>query len=306
MPKVSVIIPTYNRAKLLPRAVNSVLNQTFKDFELIIVDDASTDNTEEVVKTFKDSRIKYIKHRINKGGAAARNTGIKASKGEYIAFLDDDDEWLPLKLEKQVFKFNESSSKVGLIYTGFSRYLDGENKEREKHLPRHKGKVLDICLAGCLTSPPEMLIRKELLKEIGGFDEKLKASQDADILIRLAQECDFDFIPEALTKHYIHGKQISSDLKLKIESYEYLISKYKTIYTKFPDILSMKLNHLAKLYCLNNMSRKKLTALLQSIRYKPIQKDSYVHFLFSVILPNFIHKKIVLRNKMKKRTLKIY
>ena len=97
MPKVSIIIPTYNRANLLPRAIKSVLSQTFKDFELIVINDGSTDNTEEVIKKFqkKDERIKYILHKDNKGEAAARNTGIRIAKGEYIASHDSDDEWLP-------------------------------------------------------------------------------------------------------------------------------------------------------------------------------------------------------------------
>jgi len=118
MPKISVISPTYNRAHLITRAVHSVLNQTYQDFEYIVVDDASTDNTEEVIKGFKDERIKYIKHEKNRGPSAARNTGIKAAKGEYIGFLDSDDEWLPEQAEKQVSKFLESPDNVGVIYCG--------------------------------------------------------------------------------------------------------------------------------------------------------------------------------------------
>ena len=101
-PKVSVIIPTYNRADLLPRAVNSVLSQTFSDYEIIIVDDHSPDNTQDVIAAFTDPRIRSIRHRTNRRQSAAINTGIANAMGEYIAFLDDDDEWLPNKLEGQV------------------------------------------------------------------------------------------------------------------------------------------------------------------------------------------------------------
>ena len=108
MAAVSVIITTYNRAHLVGKAIKSVLNQTFQDFELIVVDDGSTDNTEEVINSFNDTRIRYIRHKINKGGNAARNTGLRNSKGEYIAFLDSDDEWLPEKLERQLEVFKKS------------------------------------------------------------------------------------------------------------------------------------------------------------------------------------------------------
>ena len=118
-PTVSIIIPTYNRAHLIDRSIQSVLNQTYQDFELIVVDDGSTDNTEDIIRQFqeKDKRIKYIKHDKNKGGSAARNTGIKNSRGEYIAFQDSDDEWFPEKLEKQIEIIECTDPKVGIVYS---------------------------------------------------------------------------------------------------------------------------------------------------------------------------------------------
>jgi glycosyltransferase involved in cell wall biosynthesis len=127
MPKVSVIIPTYNRAGLLKRAIQSVLNQIYQDFEIIIVDDASTDNTENVIESFKEHRIRYIKHESNKGAAVARNTGIKFANENYIAFQDSDDEWLPEKLEKQMEIIEHASPRVGVVYTGYRRIIG--NKE---------------------------------------------------------------------------------------------------------------------------------------------------------------------------------
>ena len=106
-PLVSVVLPTFNRERLLPRAINSVLNQTYKNLELIIVNDGSTDDTEKVVKGYSDKRIRYYKQELNKGGSAARNVGIKLARGELISFQDSDDEWLPEKLERQVRKFSE-------------------------------------------------------------------------------------------------------------------------------------------------------------------------------------------------------
>src|SRR5262245_29216969 len=108
MPKVSVIIPTHNRAEFLRSAITSVLNQTFQDFEIIVVDDASTDNTSEVVTYFGDKRIKYMRNNINKGDAGTRNVGVVNSNCTYIAFLDDDDEWLPNKLQIQIDMLEDS------------------------------------------------------------------------------------------------------------------------------------------------------------------------------------------------------
>lgn len=124
-PTVSVILPTYNRAHLVGRAIQSVLDQMYQDFEIIVVDDGSGDNTEEIINGFTDTRIRYVKHQKNKGGSAARNTGIKLAKGKYIAFQDSDDEWLPDKLEKQMKAFKKASDEVGVVYTGFHRIKDG-------------------------------------------------------------------------------------------------------------------------------------------------------------------------------------
>ena len=136
MPQVSVIIPTHNRSEFLGAAIGSVLSQTFQDFELIVVDDASTDTTAEVVASFNDERIKFIRHGMNKGGSVARNTGILNSTGDYIAFLDDDDEWLPAKLSKQIQVLLSSPPEVGCVYAG---YLD---------VDRSTGQILAVHILG--------------------------------------------------------------------------------------------------------------------------------------------------------------
>ena len=121
-PLVSVIIPTRNRVEMLCRAVNSVLSQTFDNLECIVVDDESHDNTEKVINSFEDDRLKYFRHEKNKGASAARNTGIRQSQGEFIAFLDDDDEWLDEKLEKQVNLLENLPSKYGMVYCWMDYY----------------------------------------------------------------------------------------------------------------------------------------------------------------------------------------
>lgn len=129
MPEVSVILPTYNRSKTLDRAIRSVLSQTYKDFELIVVDDGSTDNTEALIKNIilLDKRVKYLKLQTNSDVCKARNTGILASSGKYIAFQDSDDEWLPEKLMKQVEIIKTQPEDVGMVYC-FMYYITDDSK----------------------------------------------------------------------------------------------------------------------------------------------------------------------------------
>lgn len=116
-PTVSIIIPTYNRSKTIKRSINSVLYQTYDDFEIIVIDDGSSDGTDKVIKEFNDSRIKYVRHELNRGASAARNTGIKLSRGKYIAFQDSDDVWVPDKLEKQMNVFKSSENNFGVVFS---------------------------------------------------------------------------------------------------------------------------------------------------------------------------------------------
>ncbi|PJA63262.1 MAG: glycosyl transferase, partial [Candidatus Portnoybacteria bacterium CG_4_9_14_3_um_filter_44_9] len=144
MLKVSVIIPTCNRPDLLPRAIKSVLSQIYQDFEIIVVDDGDKRSAENVVRQFKDNRIKYIKHVERKGGAAARNTGIKAAQGEFIAFLDDDDEWLPKKLEIQMRQFENTPNDVGFCFSAIINInADGE---KASGVPDGIGNYLELSL----------------------------------------------------------------------------------------------------------------------------------------------------------------
>ena len=139
MPRVSVIIPTYRRPDFLGKAIESVLNQTFQDFEVIIVDDASNDNTGEVVRGFVDKRIHYVCHEVNRGGAAARNTGILKARGRYIAFLDDDDEWFPEILQLQISLLDQSPPEVGGIYAGYERKMSTTGESLGITLPTKRG-----------------------------------------------------------------------------------------------------------------------------------------------------------------------
>jgi glycosyltransferase involved in cell wall biosynthesis len=207
VPLVSVIIPTYNRAHLIGRAIQSVLNQTFKDIEIIVVDDGSKDNTDEIVRAIDDPRVIYLKHQENRGVSAARNTGIKAARGEFIAFQDSDDEWLPNKLEKQLAKFKEGKiGDLGLVVCEKFSII----KDTERYEPR-KGKDLNYAqlishFLGYGIATHCFLLRRELVTSELYFDENLHAWEEWDLMFRISRICSIDIVKEPLVKQYIHGE----------------------------------------------------------------------------------------------------
>ena len=172
MPKVSVIILTYNRARYLQRAIRSVLDQTFQDFEIIIVDDASTDETPKVVKAFQDPRICYVRHQINQREAGSRNAGLQKSRGEYIAFLDDDDVWLSQKLAHQVALLDTSPLIVGAVYASFLK-IDGETeKVLGPWIAEKRGNLYrDLTEQNWIGIPSTVVVRRQCFDTVGLFDK---------------------------------------------------------------------------------------------------------------------------------------
>ena len=196
---VSAIITTHNRKKLLKRAIESVLSQTYKDIECIVVDDASSDGTEILCQSYPIQYI-HIPKEESKGGNYARNLGIKASKGKYCAFLDDDDYWLPEKIEKQVALIEKKNSE--LVYCGRKiEYVNLESIDYKDLLPSpyFSGDIHNkIFHTICCTTSSAMLISKQALIDIDYFDENLKFWQDYELTIRLAQRKPFYYVNEVL------------------------------------------------------------------------------------------------------------
>ncbi len=213
---VSIVIPTYNRSFLLERAIKSVLAQTYQDIELIIVDDNSTDNTQDVVLKFQDSRIHYIRHSKNKGPSAACNSGIKKSSGEFIGFLDDDDEYLPDKIERTLKIFHSSKKKLGVVCSNFWR-VDGEKKK-----------------IGLSNQSPFLrfwIFSKKVFEKIGFFDEKIEIYEDLEFDARTV--CNFDsyFIKEPLAIYHETKGGLSSsfsDIKRLIEVKKLVLRRYES------------------------------------------------------------------------------
>ena len=228
-PTVSVIIPTYNRAYLIGRSITSILSQTYKHFEIIVVDDASQDNTEEIVEAFDDPRISFIRHDENSGGAAARNTGIRAVQGEYVAFLDSDDEWLPEKLELQINKLRLLPEDYGLVYTPILVVDAGLKFTRRADFVCHRGDVSKQLAGGwCPSITSSVLMRTAHVKRIGGFDERFPSFQDYDFWMSLSVNCKFDYVNEYLTiVHHHAGPRVAVDYEPRLKGLDLFFNKWE-------------------------------------------------------------------------------
>ena len=210
-PKVSIIVPTCNRASMLVRAVESVLAQTFTDFELIIVDDGSSDDTPQVVASLGDPRIKSLRHSLSRGPAAARNTGIASARGQYLAFLDDDDEFLPTKVEQQVRSLDAASEEVGLVYAWWA-YVGPTGEITGVRCPTVEGYLFDeaLMLRLILGIGSTSMIRASVIDVIGDFDEALARCEDLDFICRLSKHFRVALVPRTLTKLYKGHSQLSA------------------------------------------------------------------------------------------------
>lgn len=267
---ISIIIPTYNRAKLLPRAIESVLKQTFQDFELLVVDDGSTDNTKEVVIKYarNDTRVIYIKQENSGGASRPKNTGIKKARGEYIAILDSDDEWMSDKLEFQLHHFKQSKNlKLGLVGCDMT-VVDVETKEENHYrVPRYTNHLRQLLLRDYMGPGSCMLYRTVVLKEVGFFDEHLKRGQDRDMRIRIAERFDIEFVDNYLVRYYIGHGSISKDVDEKAleEEWDYLFRKYQKYYMEDKKLWSEQLRYEGTRFILSGkiiQSRKRFFASL--------------------------------------------
>lgn len=228
--KVSVIIPTYNRAASVGASIQSALDQTWQDLEILVVDDGSTDNTRKIVEHFTDDRIRYIYMEKNGGASRARNEGIRQAKSEFIAFLDSDDEWMPRKLEKQMQAMLQASETVGLVYCR----MRGVQKDGaiivcpqlERPMGELQGNMLLTLLEQNVIGTPTMLARKQCLEKTGGFDEGLKCLEDWELVLRIAEKWEIGFVDEILVEIHFSDGGVSQNFKGDVEARCYLIAKY--------------------------------------------------------------------------------
>jgi glycosyltransferase involved in cell wall biosynthesis len=301
MPKVSVVIPTYNRHKFLHSAIASVLNQTFQDFEVIVVDDASKDETPAVVSSLSDKRVIYVRHPTNRGGSAARNTGILRANARYVALLDDDDEWLPDKLKMQVDLLDNTDSKVGVIYTGYDTVDRITGMVLGRQVPRRRGDLSEALLSeNCLGGASSVLLRRECFEQVGLFDESLPSFQDYDMWIRISTVFHFDYVQDALLRYYVHNNKIWTNPDTIGDGVNKLLKKYG-VYRQLGKYCSYIFLDIGILYCYDGQVTRGRTAFLRAIELHPMEIRHYFYFCLS-FFGLYLFKKI---KERKEKMLKV-
>jgi len=296
---VSVIIPTYNRAGTILKSVKSVLEQTYQNIEIIIVDDGSSDNTEDIINKLNSKKIRYVKHSKNMGAGAARNTGIKAARGKYISFQDSDDEWLPEKLEKQIEVIAGLPIEFGVVYCGILKIGCNKNiyMPSFKNITLMDGDIYQILLDEIMIGTVMILARRECFEAAGIFDETLKTLEDWELCLRIAGKYKFKFIKDVLVYSY-HSSDGVGEFK-DYESSERIyqmhkeaINKSKKAVYRFNYMLGC---HLLAAGQMPEGRRKILNAMLNgkiSIKAIVMLMISLLPYRFYIMVNNFI-KRIV-------------
>jgi len=300
MPLVSVIIPTYNRSAFLRNAIRSVLKQTFRDFEILVVDDASAIDVARIVEGFGDSRIRLLRHDRNRGEAAARNTGVLYARGEYLAFLDDDDEWLAEKLEKQVSVLSNESPSVGGIYTGFHVVDITDETILYTKIPSISGTIFrELLRHNVIGTPSTLMVRRACIERVGLFDGSIVYGVDHDLYLRIARYFAFACIPHPLVRYHVHDGRMSNDPDVVLYGMKALTRRYgrergflvnrKVLGCGYYD---------AGIACLDRNQRKRARMLfLAAILMNPLEWLSYHQFVCSL----FEERQIAVFKRLKRR-----
>lgn len=278
--KVSVVLPTYNRANTLARAIRGVLSQSFSDLELIVVDDASTDNTAEVVLGFKDARVRYLPSLERLGVSRARNLGIQNALGVYVAFQDSDDEWRVEKLEKQLAAFQQGGSDVVLVACGDivlnhypMSYLGVDRDEA----------VVDITAMSSLRMPPApcWMASKDALLKAGGFNEQLNCFEDWELSLRMSAFGRILMVNEPFTLRHRTPNSLFSTEKNYIPNLKLILDQHHERLHKHPSVWSYYCNLIGQTECQYGSCREGRRWFIEAFSAQPLSLRTWVNLIFS-------------------------
>ena len=300
---VSVIVPSYRRPNMLKDALESVLSQTFKDFEIIVVDDGSPEPLKNVVEQISDKRIRYHRLEENKGANVARNIGIERATGTYITFLDDDDRWEQSKLEEQVAVLDNNSN-IGFVYTG-QRFVDEEGTTIKTKIPTQSEDTKKYLLSGgYIGGFSSIMVRKELIPVAGKPDPELPILQDTEWWLRLSKETHFGSIEKPLVIRRMGEYQQIGDKyeQLRDIAYPKVYNKHKQMAADEGIIYqflfkSHLLNYVGSLALSKGQTNEARIYLLKSLIYNPFSADSILRLIISIGGSKIYHKSRKMYNK---------
>ncbi len=296
---VSVVLPTYNRCTELINSIRSILNQTYKELELIIVDDASVDNTESIVSGLKDSRIRYIRNTINVGAAESRNIGIRSALGKWVAFQDSDDEWLPFKLERCLEVLINNPAVSG-VYSGFWRIVEGERQYWPLTLPPNKSnRLYHSLLWRNYVDTPTAVVERVVLNKINGFDSTMPRYQDWELFIRIAKNHRMLFIRDPLVLSYYSNTGISANKKRGLKALKIIYSKNKNEIIKNRTLNAYWMHYLGDEESSYGNFIKGQKKMLDAVKYDPLNLRYIVKLMLSVLCRSNIQY-ILLKQHLRK------
>ena len=305
--RISVIIPTKNRIDMLKIALNSIFTQTYPVYEIIVIDDGSdSDDIIDLIRVINEPKVSLLRNHSSKGANYSRNRGIKVSTGDFIAFLDDDDYWLPQKLEKQLAVFK--SQDVGAVYCGLNYYdVVSGKKKNVNRLSYPSGYILEQLLIEDITSTtPTYIVRRDCFDKAGFFDENLPARQDWDMWIRIAQHYNIGCVPEVLVYAGEHsGDRISiRNYQKQIEANILVYEKYNSLRSQFNPVIEKRASSVLSCHiagALVNQGRylKGFISYINGIKKYPCYFGNYSGIL-KIIIP--IRLKLILKVIIKQLT----
>ena len=253
-PIISVVLPAYNRADSIQAAAESVLHQSWQDFELLIVDDCSTDGTAETIKRLTDPRVHCLSTPHNMGPSGARNVGIKAAQGKWVAFQDSDDEWLPEKLTLQMARLETRGNVDVGVYCGMvivgspeggTTFRTAARYHPDPKLESVEGDITRTLLGNSLISTQTLMARRDVLQELGGFDEALPALEDWEFVIRLSLKGSFAFVDSPLVLQNFSTNSISKDRWRRADARRQIVEKHAGLMESDPTTLTRQWRSIA-------------------------------------------------------------
>jgi glycosyltransferase involved in cell wall biosynthesis len=301
MPRVSIILPTFNRAKVLSRSVLSILDQTYQDFELLIIDDGSTDETAETIQQFNDARIRYFKSNQNRGRGSARNIGLRLATGEFIAFQDSDDESLPARIAKEVNYLDSSDDCVGIVYSDMYRISSNGNKYvlKSPHFSPEDGNLYPKSLGYTLTNIGigTAMIKHDSISKAGFFDETFPFFVDLEYFIRLSRICCFTHLPEPLINYYEVDSDFAKLAKIA-ESRKKILSKYYADVSNDKKLYSLHLFAIGNDFCYSGNTVEGRQYLGKSLTVNPLHFLRMLSFIASFMGPRIYRYLVDLKNRL--------